>query len=338
MQLSIVMPSRRCLEASRFAIETALTFAEKSDAIVIVSDNSGDPAKKQWLDGLGPRLLRLESQARTGIDNLVHGLDAVATPYLFPMGDDDALFAMDGEMSVALEDLSVDVVALRPQTIHWADFGGALKRICPSFMAETAGERLSDYGQKTGGTNALYYSCYRTAVFREIIRHFHRHHPTRGLYADWAFVIAVLTCGKIVHNPAWLYMYDVAQWSTDEAVEGSNVSILSQIGLEAVPPEVISLLLFADIYCFTRWSGLPAKQEARRQVLDRTCLGYLKGFAAPVQGEPDRFPHEIVEYVAALARIPTIEQAFEAVLPVFEAMKPGLGESYRRFSEIDPVR
>ena len=45
-ELSICMPSNRNLEQSRASIDSAIAYCEARDAVLIVSDNSGDPAKR----------------------------------------------------------------------------------------------------------------------------------------------------------------------------------------------------------------------------------------------------------------------------------------------------
>jgi hypothetical protein len=62
-QLSICMPSNRPLTTSRAAIESALAYAGKTGAKLIVSDNSRDPEKQAFLQNRSADLVYHWSQS-----------------------------------------------------------------------------------------------------------------------------------------------------------------------------------------------------------------------------------------------------------------------------------
>lgn len=333
-QLSIVIPSRRPLQTARFALETALIYAKKCNAVMIVSDNSGDAKKAEWLASLGPRVRRLDSDAPDAVSNLLHALRAVETPFLMPMGDDDAAFVMDGLAPMSLASLPGDVVAVRPQTVTWADERGVTRRATFAFDGETPSARLDAYMRHSGGNNALYYSLYRTDIFRDLWFYFRDYHPTRGAYADWAFVYAFLSCGKFLHDPALLYLYDVAQWQREEDLNASLNALFTAVGLPLRAADLMMLLTFVDWYGFLCWAGLPLTAADRREASLFCARSVLGSFVKRVETDPDRYSPLERNYCQSLKRMNDAHEAFHAALPILDALKPGLGEGYRRFAEV----
>ncbi|MCM2440308.1 hypothetical protein HGO34_11340 [Agrobacterium vitis] len=333
-QLSIVVPSRRSLEKSRFSLESALIYAEKLDAVLIVSDNSGDPAKAEWLQGLGARVRYLHSTAEDAIANLVNALNHVETPFLMPFADDDAIYVLDGVPVGDLFALPPGVIGLRPQTMIWRDDAGVADVVTANLDAETPSERIQQYIDSIGGNNALYYSIYRSQLFAGILKIFHDHHPTRGAYCDWSFVVTFLCCGKVLHDPALIYCYDLGQWQTSAVLEASFEALLLQVGLPATARHYHEFLLFLDVHSLLGWRDLPLAAQDRDDAIGANVRFNLRVFCNRVARQPDLYPQEVKDAVAALGTAADPETLFATILPVADSLRPGLAEEYRRYRAV----
>ncbi|KAA3516816.1 hypothetical protein GOZ96_11115 [Agrobacterium vitis] len=333
-QLSIVVPSRRSLVQSRFSLETAVICAEKLDAVLIVSDNSGDPAKAEWLQGLGGRVRYLHSSAEDAVANLVNALDHVATPFLMPFADDDAVYVLDGLPVGDLSSLPQDVIGVRPRTMIWRDDAGVADVVTANLDADGPSARIQQYVDTTGGNNALYYSIFRSQLFAGVLKTFNAHHPTRGAYCDWSFVAAFLCCGKVLHDPALIYCYDLGQWNSVATLETSFDTLLLQVGLPATARHYHEFLLFLDLHSLLGWRGLPFAPHDRGDGLQANIRFNLRVFCNRVARQPDLYPQEVKDAVVALGNSTDPETLFATILPVADSLRPGLAGEYRRYRAV----
>ncbi|MCM2293348.1 hypothetical protein NAC44_13545 [Allorhizobium sp. BGMRC 0089] len=333
--LTIVLPSRRSLPECRFSIETTLVYAEKTDAQIIVADNSADPLKADWLQSLGPRLRRIDTVGCDAMANLVMALEQVETPFLMPMADDDAVFLLDDIVPLDLAELAADVVAVRPQTLTWQDATGIRHITCASIDGQGPHERFRQYSHTNGGNNALYYSIYRSAVFAAIVKRFERHHPTRGAYGDWSMIFALLACGKVLADPARVYLYDFEQWSDPVRQDGAVKRLMQQAGLPENAVDYLFLLQGLDLHGLLAWDGLPLSAAVRQEALLANAQEmYFYHFREYLASQPERFPEAVHRAMADFDKHDQPEQAVLACLPLIEALKPGLGEAYRRYCNL----
>ncbi|MCF1468084.1 hypothetical protein GOZ89_11850 [Agrobacterium vitis] len=333
-QLSIVVPSRRSLDLGRFSLESALIAAEKLNAVLIVSDNSGDPAKAEWLQGLGGRVRYLHSTAEDAVANLVNALNHVETPFLMPFADDDAVYVLDGLSAADLSSLPQDVIGVRPQTMMWRDDAGVADVVTTNLDAETPSGRIQQYVNKTGGNNALYYSIFRSQLFTGILKTFNAHHPTRGAYCDWSFVATFLCCGKVLYDPALIYCYDIGQWNSAAALDASFDALLLQVGLPETARYYHEFLLFLDMHSLFGWRDLPLAAADRDDAIGANIRFNLQVFCNRVARQPDLYPQAVKDAVAALGTIADPETLFATILPVADSLRPGLAEEYRRYRAV----
>ena len=226
-QLSICMPSNRPWATSRGAIESALAYAEKTGARLIVSDNSRDPEKREVLQNrCSPHLLYHYSPSEQASGNWLEALSLADTPFLLPMGDDDQIHFSAGETPVDLSALPDDVVGVRPQTQLWTAQTGICQTECYTIGAASPAERLHEFTRKVMGNNSIYYSLYRTSAFVPLLRFFTQAHPTNGGYCDWSLTFALVAAGRIVHDPSLIYRYDLGIWATETGIAGGVSNLL----------------------------------------------------------------------------------------------------------------
>lgn len=330
--LSICLPSYRTLQAAQASIDSALIYAEKVDAQVILSDNSGDPEKRARYEHASPRLIYLKSDGLSGNDNHMRALERVDTPFVMPMGDDDELYLLDDQPRIALETLPADVIGLRPQTLIWTKEGGVDHVDRFAIEADSAGERLSEYNGKARGNNTFYYSCYRTSIFRGLIMLFQKEHPLRGGYCDWALMFTLVSAGKFLHDAATLYRYDLGRWSLAQGIKEANESLFLAAGLPAEAEHYGSLLRFVDIHVFLAWRGLGLSPEERQGAQLANARLALSAFLDQVKVKPQFFDEEVHYLAGVIRQAGDLDVAFNLSLLILDRLQDGLSTRYAAFN------
>lgn len=329
--LTIVIPSNRKLSAARESLESAIIFAEKNGCALIVSDNSGDPEKQSRFAGSSPNLTYLLSPGADASHNLLRALEQVSTPFVMPMGDDDAIYRLDGVEQCDLASLSSDVVGVKPRTMAWTIDDGVRIVDRLALLDEDAGQRIETYNREVKGVNNVYYSIYRTWAFRSVASLFCGHHPTRGGYCDWAMSFAFIACGRMLHDPSLIFRYDLGRWAGKGRAEKSATELYQAVGLPDYAVRYEPLLRFVDGFVFISMSGLPIVEAQRLSAQRMNARLMLNVFALAQRGAPQSYSAASAAFVD---RIPTMSDpldAFHAALPVLEELKPGLGVDYERF-------
>lgn len=328
-ELTIFIPSKRPLATAAEAIESAIIFAEKRDALLVVSDNSGDPQKRARFEGASPRLVYLISPEASWEQNWWRAFSAAETPFVMPMGDDDAVYALDGEVPVTLSELGADVVGARPRTAKWS-LGDGVRSVERFALTDNSAElRISAYSQHVRGVNSLYYAAYRRQPFGTLMQFFSSHHPTGGGYCDWAMVFALIACGKVVYDPSILFRYDLGQWANKAGVEEANNRLFEQAGIGGKGPLYDALLRFVDGFLFLSIASLPIEPDQRDGAQTLNAKLALSTFAATTKKDPQNYPSEVHAFIAGFDQFLGTADCFVAALPLLDVVKPGLGNAYR---------
>ncbi|WP_438753822.1 hypothetical protein [Pararhizobium sp. O133] len=330
-QLSISMPSNRNLYKSRAAIESALVYAEKTDSQLIVSDNSGDPAKRAYFEHRSPRLIYIVPEGDDAAVNMMNALSRVDTPFVMPMADDDDVYLLDNIEPISLADLPEDTVAVRPRSYAWSMPQGVRKVGRFSLSANDAAGRLMEYNSKANGDNSIFYSIYRTKVFRGLAVLFQDAHPTRGGYCDWAMSYAFAAAGKFAYDPATIYRYDLGNWTGKDGLEASVARLFKQAGLPEEAEHFSALLRFVDAHVFLVWAGLPISDHERLSAQVTNARIALGTFIRKVEGEPDLYGEEVRYLTQMLQETPDIASAFQLAILILDRLLPGLSARYIDF-------
>jgi hypothetical protein len=330
-QLSICMPSNRPWARSRGAIESALAFAERTGARLIVSDNSRDLEKRERVQNLSPHLLYHYSPSADASGNWMEALSLADTPFLLPMGDDDELHFDEGETPIDLSSLPADVVGVRPQTQIWTAASGVCQTECFAIDAASPQERLLEFTSKVMGNNSIYYSIYRTSAFVPLFKLFVEAHPTNGGYCDWSMSMSLFTAGRVIHDSSFIYRYDLGAWDTEERIRKSKTSLYERAGLPADTDKFIALLNFLDVHIFTLRRSLALNAAERNEVLLANGRIALSAFLRNVREKPGDYD-EVVHYLAELIEAERdIQSIFQLAVLMTDCIKPGLKDGYVRF-------
>lgn len=327
--LSICMPSNRDLSRSRASIESALAYAERVGAQLIVSDNSGDPEKRAFFEARSPNLRYIVSPDQGASANWMKALSGADTPFLLPMGDDDEIRFVDGHIPIDLANLPNDIAGVRPTTEIWTAARGVLKTESFTIDGMAADERLAEYNRKAEGNNSIYYSIYRTSLFVPLMRLFVDSHPTNGGYCDWAISLSLFTAGRMLHDPSLVYRYDLGRWA-DNLAE-MQISQYRSVGLPEEAGNFFTFLMFLDLHIFSLRRSLPLTPEERRRVFMMNCRVLLADFLRQVRQTPEKYD-ETVTYIAGLiGEEQDIDSIIQLSVLLTDCIQPGLKDRYIRF-------
>ncbi|CAN7362460.1 hypothetical protein LJR098_003034 [Rhizobium sp. LjRoot98] len=330
-QLSICMPSNRPWATSRSAIESALAYAEKTGALLIVSDNSRDPEKRAFLQNRSPNLLYHYSSSEDASGNGLEALSLADTPFVMPMGDDDHIQFSADETPVDLSLLPDDVVGVRPQTQIWTAENGVCQTECYTVDAASPAERLHEFTRKVMGNNSIYYSIYRTGAFVPLLRLFTQAHPTNGGYCDWSLTFALITAGRVVHDPSLIYRYDLGIWATENGIAEATSNLYVKAGLPADSEKYAALLRFLDVHVFAIRPSLRLAPAERDEVLLMNGRLALAAFLQSVRTNGADYDEVVVYLAELIEQERNIESIFHLALLMADCIKPGLKDGYIRF-------
>ncbi|OLP53225.1 hypothetical protein BJF92_00155 [Rhizobium rhizosphaerae] len=333
--LSLCMPSNRSFARSYGSIETALIFAEKTGCRLIVSDNSRDAQKSAYWIGRSENLLYLADAPLDANQNLLNGMRRADTPFLLMLGDDDEIFLRDDLSPISLEGLPADIVGVRPELLLWTSAGGVRHSETFEILAQDPEARFAEYNAKAMANNSLYYSLWRREAFCAIIEAIQTH-PTKGGYIDWAIVFALVSIGRVVHDPSILLRYDWDRWSTDEGIDAANTSLYSGASLKNIDTAISVLLRFLDIHCFLQLIALPMSPDEREAASRANSKLHFCAFAMLLQSHEGLMAHPLAPVILAVAHVPEPEVTFDVacdLLDNWDLGKPGLGTLYRDYLE-----
>jgi hypothetical protein len=335
MQLTVCLPSNRNHEASRKSIESAIAFCQARNAMLILSDNSGDPRKRLAYEGVHPWLLWQDTTGTNPGENFLRTIAAASTPFIMPMGDDDVLELDAAATPVELSTLPASCIGVKPVFKIFTDDEGLSDISNFAVTAETPGQRVAEYTQKvTAGKqsyfNSVYYSIFRRAPFVALFQLFMDYHPTKAAYFDWAFVMAMLSQGKLPLDPSIIFHYNAGNWHSAKGAR-AIAGAYENADLPADYERYRVLLLYLDLFIFVinRHSQLERSLAIRTATTDLSP--FIDQYAASVVA-PDRQDSDKAKLLAQMILDEREGMAkFQIALLLAEDLIPGLKDKYIRF-------
>ncbi len=329
--LSICMPTKRNLEASRRAILEALAVAEARDAVLVLSDNSGDAAKRAYWENRSPRIVYHLSEAPSAFHNFLEAVTVATTPFILVLGDDDGLRVDPSIIPVDLATLPADFMGVRPLTEVHVTGHGVVRRKDFGIEELTPTGRIREFSQKSGGDNSAFYSIFRRDVYRDLLKLFVERHPIRANFIDWAFSLALFSYGRMAYDPGLIYAYNADQWASIELTKARNREIFAAAGLPEHTDLYQPLLMAVDLFIFVARPGTPLTREDALNAISVTAGDVMNGFLNQVTREPEKYPQRL-RYLVELALPETDAFArFQLGLVMLDDLKPGLKDAYAAF-------
>lgn len=332
-RLSIGIPSNRPLAQSRDSIESARAFCLRNGYNFVVSDNSGDAAKRAWLKDImqGEGLIHIDSPPCEMMDNWFQTFDATTGDFVLMMGDDDTIFAY--EDAPEFKNIPDDVIGIRPAIMGYGKAEGVMRTYASSINANHGAERVVEYLQTAQGANLGILSFWRRDVFEPIMNLWLKSHPTKATYCDWAVMAALSSSGKVIRHPTACYFYNLQNWLGDNDFIAAQVEkAYAKGGLPAGSVSFEAVLNAIDSFVFTIRNSSPLEYEERFIAAAFTMDLFLKPYR---ENLPVASKHSNVKEINALSQklvgvddIPTI---LNVLLEIVDAIKPGLAQKYRDF-------
>ena len=170
-RLSIYMPSNRNAVMSRNSIDALMAFAGDDEQIeIVLSDNSGDPLKREYLaHRYGGRLHYIDSMGLGVVDNIATAMNATTGEFIMMCADDDVIYKMTPRLS-AFDAISPLTALVRPTSVLYDDTRGITHISTFSVTNPTAKERVLHYLEIHGMKNTTYYSFVRRELALDIFR------------------------------------------------------------------------------------------------------------------------------------------------------------------------
>ncbi len=300
MQLSICMPSNRPFATSRRAIETALAYCEMRNAILIVSDNSGDVEKREYWQRRSPKIKYLVSDGTDAMTNFMTAFLASETPFILPMGDDDEIKFNPKIPAFDFANLPSDHIGVRPITEIWTEEKGTIRVKSFAITSDHPVERIIEYSQAASGDNSAFYSVFRRSAYLDLMDLFNRHHPTKGAYCDWSQVTALISYGKMALDQGTLYRYNISGWQSNLLIEKNILKAFTDAGLSEDAQKYEALLRYLDIFVFISSRKSPPTQGEMDDVKAFLSGPVLGGFFSTVSNRSNIYS-ETMRYLAEIA-------------------------------------
>lgn len=329
--VTICIPSNRPLSHARGPLESAIVFAASRNYRVVISDNSGEASKYAHFGDVPDHVTYLADKELSPTENLVACLRNADTDFVLMMGDDDYVYAVDGEAAFDFSSIAADVAGVRPRMEVFAVGEGVLRTDTYTIDAEGAADRVYEYRTKVNGDNTFYYSYFRRDDFGEIAGLLLDHPSAKG-DMDWALVYSLLSNGKVLYDGSTRFRYDIGKWRQAEGVGVVTEAIYKKAGLPDEARAFERLFRFMDCYVFAfrRTSRLSEIERIRLLYCYATVfLGDLFRKAASHPNEFSGFEHEIA-MLQAVTKGPDdyLVNVFEVCARIADRLKQGLYDKY----------
>lgn len=329
--LTLCMPSNRDLENSRAAIESAVAYCEARDALLVVADNSGDPAKRAFWQNRSPRIRWHETPGTDANANFIAALSAADTEFVMLMGDDDQIASDPAVPLFDFAALPADFMGVRPKTQVFSSRRGVFREKTFSIGAAMPGERMVEYNEACGGDNSAFYSIFRREPYLGLMRFYTERHPTKGGYCDWALSLTLFAYGRMAYDPGTIFRYNYDQWSTTDQLEAKTRDIYRKAGLPEDAKRFEMLLMFLDVYVFLARRDSPLSRDEALNGLTAAAHLIMNGFIRRVDEAPAAYD-ETIRYIVDLARAERdIDSRFQLGVAMTEYVQPGLKDRYVAF-------
>ena len=221
--LSICIPSKRNLSASKESISCAIGFCEATNSQLIVSDNSNDENKINLWNSFSLPYFKFVSNKEKDdwSTNWLNGIQNCNNKFTGIVSDDDLIINLNNS-KFSYEELEDDIVAVKPIISLWNEKNGIYKLNNYSIDAKNSIQRILQYLKLNEGNNSTYFSFFRTSYLRDIYALINDH-PTKGGYLDWAITITLIVSGKIIIDNSKLLIYKNTNWSGDQGSINTKV-------------------------------------------------------------------------------------------------------------------
>lgn len=332
---AIFIPSNRKLKESLEPIWSAIRYAQARGMSVVISDNSGDPEKREYFSAAPAHVVYLPDGPATGSENALRAIDATDADFVTMLGDDDSIATDAGHQAFDFSAVPDDVAGIKPRIEVVGADGEVISTNTFTIDATDPAARVIEHTRKMGGGNSSFYSFFRRDAFQSILEIFAKQHPTGAGTADFAMVYALVAGGRIIHDPSTVLRYNNANWDGQASAEQSMKGIFSSAGLPEKAGLYLLLFHFLDAYVlmFRTSSHLPPVE--RYKAAYAVAMVFLKRLIYRIKESPFLYD-DISDLVAPLTEAvesadPDLNRIFHVAGLIADRVKPGLKQQYDHY-------
>ncbi len=330
--LTICMPSHRPLATALPFIESGALYAKASGANFVLSDNSGDAAKRDFCQARVSDGYHYSVGPDDAFGNWRHAINQAESEFVSVVADDDYLIKVDPSVRFDAANYGPDCVGVRPSMVLWNPGTGVSSVSNLAIVAPKAKERvrlfLDSWAQFP--LTITYYSIWRKGIlsrFKEIL---HTLHPTGGSYADWSAVLAYASSGNIYADPSSLFVYNHGNWRP-EIANRSVLDLYVAAGLEERTANFGALLHALDAFILIYRKESPVPRGEALEAAVEAWVAYLQMFYIHVQNHRGSFTETELQRLDVLLAAQGVGGMLTACLGIIEAHAPQLVEKYEKY-------
>ena len=217
---SIAMPSHRGYKDSFDAIHSARQYAEKTGCELKILDNSGSQIKSGFDIITSPK----DSPMMT---NFYQAFINSTGDYVLMAQDDDLIFSISDIVPEG------DCIGIQPTLMAFTPQHGILKIYSMANSHDMAQDRVIEYMDNNNGSNLALFSFWRRDILASVLDLWCNAHPTKGAYADWAVVNALMSSGKVIRDVGTVYFKNIDNWAGDQAAcDAESKRLFTDCGYE----------------------------------------------------------------------------------------------------------
>ncbi len=330
--LSICIPSNREHINSRATISAALNFCDLSNSELIVSDNSDDIKKSKFWDNIKLDFFNYDSDAPFDSNqNWYNALNKSNGLYAGILSDDDLILNVDNPDVDYLDIYKNDIFGIKPIIQLWNKKVGTYTTNNFNISDETASKRIHTYLTKANGNNTTLYSFYKKEIYHDLMQ-LSLYHPTKGGYADWAFVAGLVSSGKILLDSSKMLLYKNTNWfGTKEYINKQDQGLYKNCGLTERGSLFGGLFRGLDSFIYVARKSSPVNRKELLEAAKYIFQLNVNAFYNKYHLEPSKFTEEEGKAIQKIKDTHNFEDCLDRSLKVIEVFKKELVPGYLNF-------
>ena len=330
--LSICIPSHASLEASKPSVESALMLLDHQDVEIIVSDNSGNVDKAKYFSSINRSGFRYcNSSYKDPMRNWQNAMENSRGRYVLMLGDDDLVIALPGLRIPTGHD---DAIGYRPAHAMYASGQGVSRPTFFDISESRPINRVKRFLTNNGGSAVTLYSAIRRDWWGNMFAEYLANHPTRAMFTDWPMTYSLVSAGKLPAEGNLLYLYNSANWGTEESISKNSRKQIEDIGLPTDALEIQNAFLAVDAFVAVFRESLALSTDEKLEAgLYLSTLYFnrlIDGLRIKFNSDNNPSTKYLKSAKIAMSATSPIEQ-FCACLIIIELWLPHLRERYQQF-------
>lgn len=334
-ELSICIPSNGKFEESRDSINSAINFCKLTSSELTISDNSNDTKKNyHWKKFQNKNIKLLKSNKKNSTENWYNSIKNASGIYTGILSDDDIIINISNPEIEYKNIYNHNILGIKPIIKLWNENVGHYATNIFNLDEENSFERVKSYTKLCNGNNTTLYSFFNTDIIKEIME-LALFHPTRGGYSDWAFVLGLVSSGKILHDSSKVLIYKNNNWfGSEDFIKRQKISLYEKCGLSerGILFDLLFRALDAFIYVVRKSSPVSRKEIIRtgKLIFNNLILSFLGFF----ENNKKEFTDNEKKLISKLNSSNSFEKNIDIALDILEIFDSDLKNKYLKFYDI----